>query len=119
VDAVRHFLGFAGRSDARVVGRVRWRSFLASELPQGMEDRGCGSAPGKWAGEVVNGRQCPSDELGSQPFRVCTASHDPQPFRVSAKQTRYDNNPRRQVRSIFSTNFAQLVLKTPAATIGS
>lgn len=68
--------------------------------------------PREWAGEVEDGRQCPSDESGSQPFRVCTASHDPQPFGVSAKQTGYDDNPRRQGRSIFGANSAQLVPKT-------
>jgi hypothetical protein len=86
--------------------------FLRVNCRKEWKAAGCGCRPGNRLARFRMGRQCPSDESGSQPFRVCTASHDPQPFGVSAKQTGYDDNPRRQGRSIFGANSAQLVPKT-------
>jgi hypothetical protein len=57
VEAVRHFLGFADDSDARVVRTTCWRKLvMVGELPQKMIAAECGCQPGGSASPSMLGR---------------------------------------------------------------
>ena len=70
--AVRHFLGFAEDSDARVRGRVRWRRLFCRQgaAKKRMAAGNAVAAQGYWAARGGGGVSARAMSQGPQPLRL-------------------------------------------------
>ena len=114
MDAVRHSLGFAEDSDARVaqiVGAVC--SMAGTALDRRLQN--ADAAPRGWGSVEGSGRRRALGLVWTTALPGCAARVVLKPLGV-CEADGIRRCPRRQGESVFSTNSAELVLKTPCAS---